>query len=137
MDEANFLDTCTRCNACVERCPEDVLVSADGGFPVFDPMRGECTFCGVCAEACAPRALNAATVTPAWHWKARVNDDACLTTRGVVCRCCEDACGDRAIGFLPRAGGVSTPTVHPDRCSGCGACISNCPTLAIALHPST
>lgn len=137
LAEAAFLDACTQCRACVDQCPEGVLALADGGFPVFDPMLGACTFCSACADACAPRALDSNAVTPAWHSYARVNEDECLATLGVVCRSCEDACGDRAIHVRPHGGSVPTPGVDNDRCSGCGACVSICPNLAIKLHLST
>ena len=135
LDEPAFLQACTRCRACIDACPEHVLSLGDGGFPAFEPIRGECTFCGRCATACEPGALQCqAGVTP-WQIAALVSDGDCLAQRGVICLSCQDACGERAISFPLTAGRVATPKIDTDRCTGCGACVSTCPTTAISLKP--
>ena len=50
--EPEFLAACTRCDACVHACPEQVLVRDADGLPRFDAQAGECTFCGDCVAAC-------------------------------------------------------------------------------------
>src|SRR5690606_41238976 len=57
LAEGDFTNMCTACHACLSACPEQVLVRGSGGYPVFDPGRGECTFCGACEAACEPRAM--------------------------------------------------------------------------------
>ncbi len=131
LDEAAFLDTCTGCNACTERCPEHVLVRGPGGYAVFDPQLGECTFCGECELACAPRALDRAASSQPWTLRA-VAGEACLPRHGVVCSSCRDACPERAIAF-PLTARVPVPIVDAERCTGCGACVGVCPVVAIAL----
>jgi len=131
LDENDFLDACTACGACVERCPERVIVRGAGGRPVFDPRLGECTFCGECERACTPRALDRSASDEPWTLKALAGE-ACLPRHGVVCSSCRDACPERAIAF-PLTARVPLPAIDNARCTGCGACVSVCPTQAIAL----
>lgn len=135
LDESDFLDACTACGACVERCPEHVLVRDAGGRPVFDPRLGECTFCGDCTSACEPRALDRAVHPEPWSLHA-VAADACLPRHGVVCSSCRDACPERAIAF-PMTSRVPTPSIDTERCTGCGACVAVCPVAALSLQPQT
>jgi len=133
LAEPEFLDACSRCNDCIERCPEQVLAPGSGGYPEFDPLRGECTFCGECASACSTKALDHQAIRPPWHWIADIDDDNCLAQRGVVCASCQDGCGERAIRFQLALGAVPTPIIDATRCTGCGACVGLCPTQAITL----
>lgn len=130
LDESRFADACTGCGDCVRACPQDVLMLGEGGLPAFDPARGECTFCGDCAAACGEQAFDPVDAAP-WSLHARVGD-ACLAQRGIVCSSCRDACGESAIRFPPTRA-VPLPRVEADRCTGCGACVSGCPTGAIRL----
>lgn len=132
LPEAEFTATCTACHACLPTCPERVLVRGSGGYPVFDPGRGECTFCGECEQACEPRALSRSRDAAPWSLVAGVGE-GCLPLRGVVCRSCREVCGDDAISF-PRAA-VAAPVIDPERCTGCGACVATCPGGAISLRP--
>lgn len=134
LAEPLFLDTCTRCRACVERCPEQVLVIGDGGFPQFDAQRGECTFCSDCVAVCESKALDPTLRAQPWSWKATVVDTACLAHRGVVCATCQDQCPEQAIRMQPVLGGVPTPRIDAGRCTGCGACVGACPTSAVTLR---
>lgn len=47
-----FVADCTRCGDCLAACPEQILVNGEGGFPVVDFQRGECTFCTECVTVC-------------------------------------------------------------------------------------
>jgi ferredoxin-type protein NapF len=135
LDANSFTEACTRCGACIERCPEQILQAGDGGFPHIDFSRGECTFCGECTGNCeaglfVPRADQR---MPAWPYKAQINFATCLTGEGVHCRSCEDYCEPRAIRFPPVAGGVPQPVLKTESCTGCGSCVAHCPPQAIAV----
>ncbi|MGY1410086.1 MULTISPECIES: ferredoxin-type protein NapF [unclassified Luteimonas] len=130
FDESRFADACTGCGDCISACPEQVLVRGAGGLPVFEPSRGECSFCGDCAAACRVGLFAQSDQAP-WTLRALVGD-SCLAANGVVCFSCRDACGASAIRFAP-ARTVPVPEILADRCTGCGACVSGCPTAAISL----
>ena len=129
LPESDFASRCTRCDACVRACPEQVLVRGGDGLPRFVATSGECTFCGDCVQACESAALDA-SISPPWGLNARVGD-GCLSGRGVVCASCREACPETAIHVAPGARGPAV--VDAERCTGCGACVGICPAGAIAL----
>ena len=131
LAEDEFLARCTRCSACIDACPERIVVCGSGGFPEVDFSKGGCTFCGRCADACVPRALDRAAGEP-WTLKATIGD-ACLARNRVVCRSCGERCEARAIRFVPALGGAADPVVNLERCTGCGACVAVCPVSAIEV----
>jgi ferredoxin-type protein NapF len=51
LDESAFLEACTSCGACVERCAERLLVRVDTCLP----RRG--VVCSSCRDACPERAI--------------------------------------------------------------------------------
>lgn len=128
--ETAFHGACTRCNDCIGACPETVLVAGDGGYPAFDPARGECLFCGACADACETGAIGDTGTAP-WTIKAAIAA-TCLVHGGVTCFRCRDMCGEAAIGIRPALGGAQI-ALDAARCTGCGACVGVCPVSAIAL----
>lgn len=137
-NNASIIEACTRCDACVKACPENVLVRGDGGFPEFSPKStdAECIFCGDCAVFC-PEDLFDLTVDPAIPAKARILDSICLAAMGIHCECCRDSCEVNALRFRPRLGGPPIPSLDADCCTACGACLGVCPKDAIALVPDS
>ncbi|MET0067576.1 MAG: ferredoxin-type protein NapF [Candidatus Thiodiazotropha sp.] len=134
--EAVFTDVCERCGDCIQRCPEQILVKGYGGFPQVDFSLGACTFCHACVEACRYpvfESADAALVTP-WQLEVSITQD-CLSTRGIVCRSCADACERAAIRFQLQTRGRSIPHVLDSHCSGCGECFAVCPSQAISILP--
>ncbi|SDQ26820.1 ferredoxin-type protein NapF [Pseudoxanthomonas sp. CF385] len=128
--EPEFLAACTRCDACVRACPEQVLLRDADGLPRFDARAGECTFCGDCAAACGSEAFEPVR-DPPWMLIADVAG-TCLSAQGVVCASCREVCPASAIHVAPGARGPAR--VDSDACTGCGACVGTCPVDAIRLQ---
>ena len=130
--DAEFLKTCTRCMACLAVCPTSILRVGDGGYPEVSFQANGCDTCGQCVVACAPGALKQTPHTPGWTWRAQI-DTYCLALQHVECRVCGEFCDAQAIRFQPKLGGVATPEVQHSLCTGCGHCVSKCPTGAIQM----
>lgn len=133
--EQEFTGRCTACGECVRACPNDILIAGWGGRPEIDFSRGECAFCGDCANACKTEALDRkAYKTLPWAFHAVIDEQACLTSRGVMCASCREACATSAIRLAPRAGMAARPILNADACTGCGACVAPCPANAIHIR---
>jgi ferredoxin-type protein NapF len=131
---AGFEDACTRCGACLDACPENILVVGDGGFPEVDVSEGsgECTFCRACVDACPEPAFDDPDRTGPWDWVARI-EAGCLAKNGIVCQTCGDVCDYDAIPFAPEESGPPVPWLKTDACTGCGACVAACPAQVISI----
>jgi len=128
-----FVEQCTRCHACIESCPEQIIVKGESNYPNLDFTRGECTFCTQCANACPEGLFTDTGRDQAWFYKAQI-DEHCVTQSGVMCQTCRDHCETGAITFRPRLGQVAQPSIETENCNGCGACVKNCPVSAISVH---
>lgn len=51
-DESHFLTHCTRCDACINACENNILQRGAGGYPSVNFKNNECCFCYACAQAC-------------------------------------------------------------------------------------
>ena len=132
-----FLQTCERCNDCINACETSLLRKGDGGFPLADFSTAECTFCEACVKACSHGALNKLDdLQKPWNIEAKIND-TCLAKNNVHCRTCSEHCEVEAISFRLAPGGIAQPDLNIDLCNGCGACVSGCPVSAISMQSPT
>ena len=84
VPEQQFLDGCTRCNACIEACPHDAIVLAPSrlreaaGTPMIDPHKQPCWMCHdtPCVTACEPRVLDPLRLQ--WERRASIRHRALL-----------------------------------------------------------
>jgi ferredoxin-type protein NapF len=135
--EQTFVARCDRCRDCVSACPEQVIRLGTAGFPEMEFSARGCSLCGECVTACGGKALRGdpASDMP-WDLVAEIGD-GCLARRGVVCRSCGESCGEGAIRFRLRVGGVAEPLLVQDACTGCGWCVGVCPTHAVRVIASS
>lgn len=129
----DFRSKCDGCARCIASCEEKILVSDRTGFPHIDFSYGACTFCGACAASCAREAFTVDPAKAPWQVRAVITS-ACLILDNVLCRICTEHCAAGAILIPRQTGTASIPQVLADRCNGCGACFSPCPSRAIVLE---
>jgi ferredoxin-type protein NapG len=145
LDESEFAAACVRCGLCVRACPYNTLkLSAPGdnvitGTPYFHAREIPCEMCPdiPCAKACPTGALdkNLADISQARMGLAvLVDQETCLNYLGLRCDVCYRVCPliDEAITLETRHNertgkhAMFIPTVHADKCTGCGKCERSC-----------
>jgi ferredoxin-type protein NapG len=145
LPERDFLGTCIRCGLCVRDCPYDTLRLSELGEPVatgtpyFVARHVPCEMCEdiPCVAACPSGALDKSLddIDDARMGLAvLVDQETCLNFLGLRCDVCYRVCPliDEAI-TLDRRHNRRTgkhaqfiPTVHSDKCTGCGKCERSC-----------
>ncbi len=63
-DESHFLTHCTRCDACINACENNILQRGAGGYPSVNFKNNECSFCYACAQLAPNRYFLRATPGP-------------------------------------------------------------------------
>lgn len=130
-DEATIQAACTGCGDCITACPQNIL-ELDGNKRVRVALRGsECTFCGACADACAEPVFDL-DHSPPWPVVAEISGN-CLMVAGISCQLCTDICEPRALRLDLGVRPVGAIRLDTAACTGCGACLSLCPSDAITL----
>ncbi|MEH6651133.1 MAG: hypothetical protein V7707_13995 [Motiliproteus sp.] len=146
IDELDFLLACTRCNACIEACPDQVIfvLSAKLGVqeaatPALDLLNKGCHLCQdwPCVSACKPGALlrpfesneeeddekePVQAATPPPFAKASIDRGRCLPYTGPECGACQGSCP--VPGALTWAG--EKPWIDETACLGCALCREAC-----------
>lgn len=133
IEESLFVERCTGCDACLDACPEQILIHDKSGFPMVDFRRGECSLCGKCHDVCESQALQFTDGESPWLLIASIQMN-CLAIQGVLCSGCLEQCENRAIRFEQRIGNAPYPKLDPQLCDGCGACYRICPADAIRMQ---
>ncbi|MBC8207207.1 MAG: 4Fe-4S binding protein [Kiritimatiellales bacterium] len=144
----HFAETCTRCYACVDACPVEIIKVKKGG-PLSELAMPELVFneygceesCNRCSQLCPTGAIR--TLSPDEKWRrqvgvARVEKEKCLAwADNEYCMVCDEYCPYNAIETVWE-GGIACPVVDPALCRGCGACEGACPAYragkAIFVH---
>ena len=163
LDEFDFLLACTRCDKCIEACPQDSIIKAGpqaalgAGTPHIMPRNMPCFLCTElpCITACPEGALvwpkrkvagQELEGPPAVKMgTARVKRSRCVTYEkegrpAQPCRVCVDRCPYPGVAIRmtePGPEGTAHPEVLADFCTGCGLCSFGCPTAepAIIVEP--
>lgn len=141
LDELEFLLTCTRCDACIEACPHDVLFPLPARLgtevtrtPAMDLLNKGCHLCEdwPCVHACEPRALRLTdseqSVLPTLA-RVRIDTSRCLPYLGPECGACAASCPVE--GALVWDG--ERPRIDEDCCTGCALCHEACITHPKAI----
>lgn len=137
VDEALFIDRCTRCGECIAVCPYNIIREGRGKFPLVDFSLHGCDFCRRCVDICGTKALcrDPDVEAAPWSLKATILP-ACLSLNAVICRSCGEVCEERAISFRLEPGGIARPDIDTESCTGCGECFAVCPVKAVEISPS-
>ena len=150
LAEDEFLGACVRCGLCVRDCPYDTLrlapfgASIATGTPYFVARDVPCYMCEdiPCVAACPTTALSKqlTDIRDADMGVAVVvGTDTCYSINSIAhCQACYLACPikDEAITMEMKRDGTRVyfePTVHRDRCTGCGKCEKDCVVAEAAI----
>jgi ferredoxin-type protein NapG len=152
--ELDFLLDCTRCDACIEACPHQVIFALPlhcgvevVGTPALDLVANACRLCEdwPCVSVCEPQALlfplaaehedegdTAAVPAPADCpplARVTINEATCLPYSGPECGACQGSCPLPDTLYWEN----ERPRINPDTCVGCGLCRQACITEPLSI----
>ena len=125
----DFLN-CIECQnkECVSACNEKII-HIENEIPIIKFGINGCTFCDECATACPNGVLKTENKKTKINVEMIINPAKCIAWNQTVCFSCQDICEENAIIYK----GMFNPVIDLDKCTGCGFCLSVCPTFAIDL----
>ena len=134
--DQQFEKLCSRCDACIKICPQQILSRNSLGYPVVDFSSRGCTFCTECVKVCPTGSLSLMAFIGVDPWPVKaVITDSCVNFKGTLCQMCSGSCTENAIKFSVRHSSIATPEIDPLSCTGCGECYRSCPKRAIHINP--
>jgi len=130
IDRDSFDKECIGCEdtPCITFCEENIIILDKQHTPAIDFKLGGCTYCDDCASHCPKEVLTVQNKS-LFDVSVEINMLGCVSWRDTMCFSCKDPCLEDAIEFL----GIYKPSINSEKCTGCGFCISRCPTDAIIL----
>lgn len=127
-NEGETFEVCTTCDApCVNSCDEKILHIDGARRPFLEFSSTGCSDCHQCLEACVPNVLVDSMRFISGH--AKIAMSSCMSHHQTVCFSCKEPCLEDAIVFS----GMFNPIILGEKCTGCGYCISVCPSGAIEM----
>ena len=138
LPELDFLLACTRCDACIDACPHDVIfplaarLGADVvNTPALDLLKNGCHLCEdwPCVNACESNALtliddevdNKLSKVNKFA-NAVINESLCLPFSGPECGVCVSVCPVEGALILEQ----EKPVIDQAACIGCALCREVC-----------
>ncbi|TKS59762.1 MAG: hypothetical protein EWM72_01947 [Nitrospira sp.] len=139
VDDALFLERCTKCSDCIKACPPGAIVAhAHDGTPVIFADQSPCLLCEdfPCIAACATEALVPVDgVGDVRMGIAAISHRLC--TAGQGCHACVSKCPTNALAMDFESLRLM---IVPEACVGCGMCELVCKTVndhvAIRVTPA-
>ena len=130
VEEALFLDRCTRCGDCLPACPYgSIKKDQTTGYPIIFANESPCFLCEdfPCIAACATEALVPVDDRRQVRMGLAIVSRAdCTADQG--CRFCIAKCPVEAL-LVPIDLSDPYPIVHEEKCVGCGICEQVCSTV--------
>ena len=150
IPELDFLLACSRCNACIEACPHNVIfplaarLGADVvNTPALDLLSRGCHLCEdwPCISVCETKALTRVIADNSDSGyavlekfaNAKIDENLCLPFSGPECGACISACPIEGALCLEQ----EKPVITDELCVGCAQCREACIVEKKAINISS
>ncbi len=147
LAEDTFNTLCIRCGNCIRSCPTNILFHHLDASRLISFMTPEVRFikgycledCNLCSKVCPSGSISLFSPEDKKRiimGKAEIEPDKCWLSNNRECNRCQVSCRYDALSIgSGEAGSEALPHIHPELCTGCGACAVICPAGAIKLIP--